>query len=270
VTTKFTFFAEGDRIEVRIVDITTAHSGGPAMRILGVMLLITLEVVAPRILYSQNYRSALILSPYAISMSDVPVDQTSGAQTVTLVNTGLQPVHITGIQITGNFSQTNDCPSPNTGLSYNDSCMIQVTFKPNTVGAASGTLTVTDDIPGGTLTADLSGSGTLGVPAVAMSGTSLSFPEQSQGVVSSPQTVTVSNSGKKDLFISGLEVNGDFTITPGSTCENLPGPLAPGANCTILVTFSPLEAGRRDGQLTITDNAEGSPQKLSLSGIGKQ
>jgi len=227
-------------------------------------------MVGPRVLYSQNYRSALILSPNAISISDVPVDQTSGPQAVTLVNTGFQPVHITGIQITGNFSQTNDCPSPTAGLSYNQSCMIQVTFKPNTVDAASGTLTVTDDIPGGTLTASLRGSGTLGFPVVAISRTSLSFAEQSQGAVSSPQTVTVSNSGKKGLSISDLEVTGDFTITPGSTCEGLPGPLAPGANCTILVTFNPLEAGKRDGQLTITDNAEGSPQKLSLSGTGKQ
>jgi hypothetical protein len=240
------------------------------MRMRAAMLLITLAMVGSRGVYAQNFRSALILSPYAISISGVSVDRTSDPQTVTLVNTNLQPVHITGILITGNFSQTNDCPSRSIGLSYNESCMIQVTFKPETEGASSGTLTVTDDLPGGTLTAALVGSGTVGTPAVAISRTSLSFPEQSQGVVSSPQTVTVSNSGEKDLLISALEVNGDFTITPGSTCENLRGPLAPGANCTILVTFNPLEAGKREGQLTITDNAEGSPQKLSLSGLGKQ
>src|ERR1700733_13734985 len=105
------------------------------MRIPAFSLLIALGMVSPKVLYSQNFRSALILSPYAISISNVPVDATSGPQPITLVNTNLQPVHITGIRITGNFSQTNDCPSPSVALSYNQSCIIQVTFKPKSAGA---------------------------------------------------------------------------------------------------------------------------------------
>src|SRR5207302_8213533 len=44
--------------------------------------------------------------------------------------------------------------------------------------------------------------------------------------------------------------------------------LAPGASCTINVTFKPTQSGIRTGTASITDNAPGSPQKVSLTGTG--
>src|SRR5262249_12844670 len=44
--------------------------------------------------------------------------------------------------------------------------------------------------------------------------------------------------------------------------------LAPGASCSISVTFQPLALGRRTASVTITDNAVGSPQSVNLTGIG--
>ena len=44
--------------------------------------------------------------------------------------------------------------------------------------------------------------------------------------------------------------------------------LAAGASCTISVTFKPTASGTRSAALSVTDNAAGSPQKVTLSGIG--
>jgi len=43
---------------------------------------------------------------------------------------------------------------------------------------------------------------------------------------------------------------------------------AVGANCTISATFKPTATGNRAASVTITDDASGSPQTVSLSGVG--
>jgi fibronectin type 3 domain-containing protein len=44
--------------------------------------------------------------------------------------------------------------------------------------------------------------------------------------------------------------------------------VAAGGNCTIEVTFTPAAANSYSATLSITDNASGSPQAVSLSGTG--
>jgi hypothetical protein len=44
--------------------------------------------------------------------------------------------------------------------------------------------------------------------------------------------------------------------------------LSAGAECTITVTFSPQAAGTRTSNLSISDNAPGSPQSIPLTGTG--
>jgi len=45
--------------------------------------------------------------------------------------------------------------------------------------------------------------------------------------------------------------------------------LAPGAKCSIEVTFAPTAPGAQDGMLMIIDNAEDAPQSVKLTGKGK-
>jgi len=53
-----------------------------------------------------------------------------------------------------------------------------------------------------------------------------------------------------------------------SNCNPNPAVLAPGAFCTITVIFKPTATGPASAALTLTDNASGSPQSVSLSGAG--
>jgi hypothetical protein len=89
------------------------------------------------------------------------------------------------------------------------------------------------------------------------------YPAQKVGTTSAAQTVTLYNVGDATLNITSIVASGDFarTTTCGAT-------LAAGAHCTVDVTFSPTLAGTRSGALTFTDDAAGSPQIVSLSGIG--
>ena len=75
------------------------------------------------------------------------------------------------------------------------------------------------------------------------------------------------NVGNGALSISGLAVSGanssDFAQT-----NNCGSSLAAGAKCTISATFKPTATGTRTAAVTLTDNATGSPQTVSLTGTG--
>src|SRR5205807_8040797 len=63
---------------------------------------------------------------------------------------------------------------------------------------------------------------------------------------------------------TSIAVTGDFAQT-----NNCSSTLAPGASCTVSVTFTPRMTGTRSGTLTVSDDASnGSPQSTSLSGTG--
>ncbi len=97
----------------------------------------------------------------------------------------------------------------------------------------------------------------------SLSNNSRSFGSVAIGSTSAAKTVTLSNSSSVALSIASIAVTGDFAQT--NTC----GSSVPGrGNCVITMTFTPTAAGSRSGQVTITDNANNSPQRISLSGTG--
>jgi hypothetical protein len=236
------------------------------VRLLG---MIVLSILAPS-MSAQDSRSSLIRAPYSLSFGEATVGKASGPQTITLLNTGTAGIPLDKIFVTGDFSQTNNCPIPPLQLTLNQTCSIEVTFKPSSVSPASGTGSVFHEGSANPLTISLSGAGTLNVPMVKIYLPILNFSEQRIGSLSASQTVTISNSGKRALRVSSIDVDGDFTLMPSSTCESLSGSLAPAAKCSAVVTFTPLGVGKRQGQITFTDDAEDSPQHVALSGIGKQ
>jgi outer membrane protein assembly factor BamB len=99
----------------------------------------------------------------------------------------------------------------------------------------------------------------------------LEFPKTKVGTPSKPKTVKVSNpkGNKKHLGLPVLVemISGD----PGVFTEtnDCPASLEADAFCTISVTFTPSEATKQTGTLTITDNAKGSSQTVRLRGRGK-
>jgi hypothetical protein len=98
-------------------------------------------------------------------------------------------------------------------------------------------------------------------PGATLSTISLTFGSQSVGVTSAPQTVTLFSNGTAPLHITEISASGDFTET-----DNCKKGVAAGSTCTLNVTFTPTASGTRTGTLTISDNAGGSPQTVSLTG----
>jgi len=199
------------------------------------------------------------LSTTTLTFPSTTVAATSPAQTITVTNTGGAGLTISNVAATGNFAQTNNCP---TSLVGGTACSISVTFTPTAPGNLYGTVVITDNAANSPQTITLSGIGAA-APVVSLSATSLTFTSQALGSSSTPQTITMTNTGTAALTIASITVTGDFAEL--NTCGT---GLAPGASCAINVTFTPTVAGSRTGLLTITDNAAGSPQVVNLGGGG--
>ena len=99
--------------------------------------------------------------------------------------------------------------------------------------------------------------------------TSLTFASQLLGTSSAAQSVTLTDFGTTALSIGSIGFTGaepgDFHQT-----NNCGSSLAAGANCTIGVTFPPTAINARTANLSITDNALGSPQIVALTGNGTE
>jgi hypothetical protein len=149
-------------------------------------------------------------------------------------------------------------------------CTISVTFTPMASGTRTASLSITDNARGSPQKVSLSGTGTSAAVAAAvasLSPTSLAFGNQPIDVTSTAQTVTLGNTGDATLSIANLALTGTNASDFGqsNTCGSS---LAAGAKCTFVVMFTPSLAGTEAASLSISDNAGGSPQTVSLSGAG--
>ena len=182
----------------------------------------------------------------------------SAPQTVMLSNRGDVSAAIRSIEATDDFSQFNDCGSE---LRVNAACVITVVFTPTVRGPRTGRIVVSDDAPGTPHILNLAGTGT--GPGITLSSAAIQFGNQLIGTSSSARILTVRSSGDAPLVVTGVETSPEFSAT-----DNCTGNLAPGATCTVAVTFVPTTVGPRSGTLAIFDSAAGSPHSVNLTGSG--
>ncbi len=103
-------------------------------------------------------------------------------------------------------------------------------------------------------------------PGISFSPSSVDFGNVNLGT-SSTQLITVTNTGSANLSITAVGVGGTNRLDFKQT-NNCKKTVAPGGTCTITVTFTPALAGTRSATLSVTDNVAGSPQSISLTGLG--
>jgi hypothetical protein len=208
--------------------------------------------------YNAPAKPVVAISPSSYNFGSQAVGTASSPEAFDLTNTGGAALAISSITASGDFSQTNNCGA---GLASGGSCTISVTFTPSQTGARSGAITVSDNASPATQTISLTGTGT--GAQVNLAPSSLTFSPQLVGTSSSPQNLTLSNTGTATLKITSIAVTGDFSQT--NTCGSS---VAAGAFCTISVTFKPTGSGQRTGTVTVTDNASPTTQTASLTGTG--
>jgi FG-GAP-like repeat/Abnormal spindle-like microcephaly-assoc'd, ASPM-SPD-2-Hydin len=206
----------------------------------------------------------LIFSPRSLDFGTQKVGTQSPPQTVTATNDGSSPLTITNIGFSGSdpqdFSQMNDCGST---IFVGAQCNIKIVFQPQAGGTRSASLSVSYQGFGSPQGVPITGFGA--VATVTLAPSKLTFPLQLVGTTSSAQPATLTNTGTVSVNISKISTTVQFSQT-----NNCPSSLPVSGNCQIQVQFAPEQKGQIAGTLSVTDDAQGSPQTVMLSGAATE
>jgi hypothetical protein len=207
--------------------------------------------------------AALTLTPASFNYGSVALGSASAAESFVVMNTGGVAAALSSATVTGDYSLgATTCGS---SLAAAASCSISLSFVPTALGTRSGVLTVpASNISGGKVTAALTGTG---VASAAFTATpaSLEFGSVVEGASSSPQAVTLTNTGGVAVQLGTPSVSAtDYQIS-SNTCG---ATLAVSAQCTLQILFHPSATGDRPATLSIPSNLPSSPATVALDGTG--
>jgi hypothetical protein len=204
------------------------------------------------------------LSASALTFPATVIGVTSAAQTVTITNSGGNPLTSITVSVSGAFQQNNNCT---TQLAANASCAINVMYLPTAAGKQTGTLSVGDILK--TQSVSLSGTGLL-PPVIAVNPTKLSFSNQPVNTTSAPSTLTVSNAGGAPMSDVGFQITGTSASNFATGATTCGATLGEGKSCTVQVTFTPTASGTENATLTVTSSsAQVKAVNVPLSGNGQ-
>jgi hypothetical protein len=87
------------------------------------------------------------------------------------------------------------------------------------------------------------------------------------GATCEARNATLTNRGAGAFAVNGISISGTGESGFAQT-NDCPALLAPGASCTIGVTFRPLSATTRSAKLSLDTSATTTPLTVLLSGTG--
>ncbi len=214
----------------------------------------------------------LRIVPDAWDFGSVAVGQSTNPHAFAVVNTGGDAVTIGAPQVSGSFEiASTTCGS---SVAAAERCAVEVRFVSRRPGPAAGTLTI--PLTGAVLpvagkatapvatsvTATLAGTGVVQAQLEVVS--SVDFGSYTLGAPSLVRTVALRNAGNADLAISGITVDGPFAMT-----HDCPASLAPGATCSLTISFVPPSEGPYAGTVGIASDAPGGLRTIALSGLAQ-
>jgi hypothetical protein len=209
----------------------------------------------------------------SIAFGNVLVGQSSDPVTVVVYNWGSSDLVIDSGLVTSskpgaNYSMVLDNCSGNT-IFAKTSCQFQLTFTPVQRDGITGTFSLASNSIDASPVISLSGTGV--GPIIGYSPASIAFGNQAVDTLSDLRTVTITNSGNRDLYINSVSIDGfgapNFLID--QVYDLCTGALvAPNASCTVGIRFAPIRAGATSATVKVEHDAFVDPAKVTLSGTG--
>jgi hypothetical protein len=202
-----------------------------------------------------------------IVFSNTAVNTSSAPQTIVVTNCGTAPLTISSVTFTGpdagDFSEQTGCTAG--PIAPGGICSIAVTFTPTAAGLRQATMLINNSAnPSVPVSVLCVGTGFAPAPAVCVD-SSLNFGTVLVGSTGLVQMLVITNCGSAPLTISGISITGanagDFIITTNA-CSTV----VSSSICAVGLEFAPTAGGPRSAELSISDNAFGSPQLVALIG----
>ena len=235
----------------------------------------TIEAIATASGYTQ---SATASATYTITVQ---------AKTTPTVTVSPSPASVTTAQALSVTITVSGTPTPTGSVTLssgtytsgsetlsNGSVTISIAAGALATGTDTLTATYTPDANSSSIFTSATGTNTVTVTVAVVTApvASLTPPGPltftiASGSTSAAQIETLSNTGNATLNIAGISITGTnaSAFAETNTCGSS---LAENSSCTISVTFSPRAAASFTANLTVADNASGSPQTIALNGTG--
>ena len=208
---------------------------------------------------------ALSVAPVQLNFGQQAVGTHALPLTLVLTNTGKADLAITALA-----STLTDFPliSENCigqSLASGSDCHIVVGFIPGRDGGISSSIAITSNASTSPDNVIVSGTG-IGSASEMLNPTELHFGSHPLGTTTTPEVVTVTNSGTANLNVASLvSDNAEYVIVnDGCTGQSI----APAGTCQFSVQFTVSLLGIQNGHITITSDASGSPDHVALTGTG--
>jgi hypothetical protein len=214
------------------------------------------------------------LTPSEVDVAPLNVGSGPGATTTfTFESTGTETIEVESVALGGDGAEqfelvaaADKCSGAT--LEADDACTVGVAFDPARTGALTAKLEIDDNAFPDPHTAVLEGVGTK--PEIAVSATSLAFPQILLGATTASQSFSVSNPGSGPLRIDAVEVEGAgagaFSVAGGSCTA---GPIPAGAlnACAITVAFASGSAGQLGATVKLSSDATAGQDSVAVGGL---
>jgi hypothetical protein len=213
----------------------------------------------------------IAVSQTALTFPSQPQGSTSSPQVIDVINQSDSTVTSIAAALSGtnaaDYTLTNNCPA---SLGARTGCTLTVTFNPAATGTRTALITLTGSDTGSPHKITLTGTAVAAGPAAAITPPSpLTFPKIDVGSFSNTEFFSVTNTGTGNLNVSGVALSGkdvgDYSIVSDG-CSG--ASLTQSQNCIVGVRFTPADGGPRSAIASVTDNAPGSPQTITVSALG--
>ncbi len=198
------------------------------------------------------------VTPMSYDFGNVFVGANKVFSSVVVQNNGLVDLTISDVSISGSAEfRVNYTTCIGASIPPRGSCIVDLLFKPQSVGQKNASLDITSNDPDTpTVSVSLTGTG-VPPPVINVNPTSIDFGNVMVNT-SVVRTITISNTGSADLEITYVgNISQPVSIAPGQTnpCPaNTPFVLAPNQSCTYDLTFAPTQPGSISMQLLIRSN----------------
>lgn len=209
---------------------------------------------------------SITLTPSYLIFPDTAVGTASAPVSVTITNTANNPVTISSVTAqSGNPHFAVASNSCDTTVQARASCTLSVTFSPVNNGLDWSWVTVSDNAFAGPHSLPLYGTGYTPATIKILGNQSNSEYLATPAGTTVTYQIPVENTGNQPLTVSGVTVSG----TGFSQTNNCTSALPLQQICYVNLTFAPTAGGTETGTLTVTGNADNSPQTLPLTGVGQ-
>lgn len=206
------------------------------------------------------------LNPMQLDFGDLRVGTSAPAREVVVENSGLEPLEIAQVSLTGNhqsaFTVASDGCSNQT-IAPAASCQVDVSSSPGETGARQALLEIPSNARSTPDVVDLRVNSV--EPILEFSADPLDIGPVfiNEGALAS---LTLRNSGSQALEISDFSPPSEPFIIEANECAPLPLVLNPGETCSIDFRMEPVDSlGVVSSSLTFESNADSSPDTLTIS-----